>query len=92
MSSKFDIYGRPYVLVSEVEKGSVLIADNGFIDPIEEDDNYHCIQEGTELIVKDNNYGDFYVDCGHGKHWIEAQYEQDDEDGTEFYIGFYLKS
>lgn len=52
MYSSFDSNGRPYAHYSEVYEGTVLIADGGFCDPTEDDDDHYCIKEDAELVVK----------------------------------------
>ena len=52
MDKSFDMNGRPYARFGEVKEGTILIADGGFYDPIEGNDDHFCIKDGDELVVK----------------------------------------
>lgn len=67
---------REFAKASEIKPGDIVEADAGF----------PCIPGGTKLEVKENEYGERYVDCTHGKHFI---HEEAGSGGDGIYIGLY---
>ena len=51
---------------SELKDGMVVWADDGF----------DCLNSG-EHVVRDY-HGEFYIECSHGKHFLEGQCDSDD--------------
>lgn len=67
-----------YAKENEVKAGTVLIADSNFI----------CIEDGAELVVKEDRGGGLYVHCSgsDGRHYLDGQLGDGDA-----YVGFRLK-
>ena len=57
------------VKLSEVKVGNILIADGGFT----------CIKKGAELVVKQDIFGFFVVDCDQGTHHLDGQLDDNGE-------------
>jgi len=68
---------KTFAKVSEVEEGTVLVADGGFT----------CLKDGDEREAKKGLGGDLYIDCSAGEHYLVGQL---DEGGNE-YVGLSLK-
>lgn len=67
----------PYIIrKSDVQDGTMLIADNGFT----------CMAENEVKQVKLDEHG-LYVDCSEGKHYLDGQVKINDYD---FIVGFLL--
>jgi hypothetical protein len=58
-----------YAKLSETKAGSRLVADGGFT----------CILAGEGLVVGEDTNG-LYVPCSCGKHYLDGQLDDDDND------------
>jgi len=93
MKSRYDtVHDRYYVLVTDVEDGTILIADSGWTPP----DDVNAVpdfEEGEELIVKsDPGCYNFYVEGKSGaKVYLLELWEVDELTQENFFYGLYLK-
>lgn len=69
-----DTNGKPWALVAETRKGSVIRPDADF----------DCLSTAAALTVEEDEDG-LYVPCTQGRHGLDGQIS---DDGTE-YVGFY---
>lgn len=71
--------GMEYKLVSETNEGDKVLVDDGFT----------CMEPWSKRTVKRFVNGDLYVECSHGEHNLDGQYETmcDGVEVEPYYIG-----
>jgi hypothetical protein len=78
-----DKQGNAYANVSEIIAGSKVRVDDGFL----------CMKENSlhevQLSDEEDTKGNLFIDCEHGKHFLDGQIAFDPKDKTSYYIGMY---
>ena len=70
--------GRSYLSVGKAERGMLVQVDDGF----------DCMKSWSKHVLHKDDDG-LYIKCSEGEHYLNDQYETNEDGTEEYYIGIY---